>query len=97
MDKKINNKSKIQIFIDPYGNTINVWWGNPRDSRFSEEAEDSWDVIAFDKNKRAIGFEKIGFFPEELDPMRYIKNPMKLLTSGKLPVGIKLETKKLRN
>ncbi|MBU4511939.1 hypothetical protein KKD19_01670 [Patescibacteria group bacterium] len=85
-----NKKKKIQIFIDPYGNTINVWWGNPKDSFISEEADDSWDVIAFNKKRVPIGFEKIGFFPDELDPMRYVKNPMKLLKSGELPVGIKL-------
>ncbi len=79
------NNKKIKIFIDPYGNTLNLWWDDPKKSRFSKEAEHAWDVIALDKNKRPIGLEKIGFFPEELDPIKYLQKSIKTLLSGSMP------------
>ncbi|MFH1890211.1 MAG: hypothetical protein ABIJ91_01415 [Candidatus Kuenenbacteria bacterium] len=72
----------IKIYIDPYGNTLNMWWGNPKNSVLSEEAEKSWDVICLDKNNRPIGLEKIGFFPKELDPIKYLKKKSKYLLRG---------------
>ena len=72
-------KNKIKIYIDPYGNTLNFWWADPKKSFISEEAKDSFDVIVKDKKGVPIGFEKIGFFPKEIDPMAYIKNQMKFL------------------
>jgi hypothetical protein len=30
---------KIQIFIDPYGNTLNFWWDDPKKSCEAQEAE----------------------------------------------------------
>ena len=73
----------IKIYIDPYGNTLNMWWGNPKDSVLSEEAEKSWDVICLDKNNRAIGLEKIGFFPQEIDPLKYLKEKASYLLEAK--------------
>ena len=34
----------IKIYIDPYGNTVNFWWGDPKDSVYSKEAADSCPV-----------------------------------------------------
>lgn len=82
MEKKINikkTKNKLQIFIDPIGNTLNLWWDDPKKSRSAYESEKSWDVIALDKEGRAIGLEKIGFFPNEIDPIKNIKQTKKLL------------------
>lgn len=67
-------KKDIKIYIDPIGNTLNMWWGDPKNSVSSEEAEESWDVICLDKKGKAIGLEKIGFFPKELDPVKYFKD-----------------------
>lgn len=78
----MNNK-EIKVFIDPYGNTLNFWWGDPKDSAYSEEAAESWDVIVMDKDHKPIGFEKIGFFPRELDPMRYLQSKMQFLLEAK--------------
>lgn len=74
---------KIRIYIDPYGNTLNMWWGNPKDSFISEEAEKTFDVIVKDKNDNSIGFEKIGFFPEEIDPIKYLKDKSQFLLEAK--------------
>ena len=86
MDKiKIKKtKNKIKVFIDPIGNTLNMWWGNPKDSRSAIEAEKSWDVIALDKEKQAIGLEKLNFFPKEIEPLNYIKDIQKILIENKL-------------
>ena len=74
---------KIRIYIDPYGNTLNMWWGDPKDSFISEEAEKTFDVIVKDKNDNSIGFEKIGFFPEEIDPIKYLKDKSQFLLEAK--------------
>jgi hypothetical protein len=66
-------KQSIKVYIDPLGNTLNIWWDDPSKSVISEEAEKSWDVICLDKQGRAIGFEKIGLFPHELDPTKYLQ------------------------
>ena len=73
------NNGQIKVYIDPYGNTLNFWWGDPKDSHISEEAEDSFDVVVKNKHDQPIGFEKIGFFPKEIDPMIYLKDKMNFL------------------
>jgi len=79
-----NGVNKLQVFIDPLGNTVNVWWDDPKKSVLSEEAERSWDVICLDKRGRPIGFEKIGFFPDELDAVRLMKTVSGASLSGKV-------------
>ena len=78
-------KEKIKIYIDPYGNTLNMWWDDPQKSHISEEAKYSSDVMIKDKKGKIIGLEKIGFFPEEIEPVKYLKEKARFL----------LETKKL--
>lgn len=61
-------KQRIKIFLDPIGDTINVWWDNPKRAHISEESDSrSLDVLVRDKQGKIIGFEKIGFFPTEVD------------------------------
>lgn len=72
-------KREIRVYIDPYGNTLNMWWDEPKNSFISEETKRSYDVIVKDKGGRPIGLEKIGFFPEEIDPIRYLKGKYKFL------------------
>ena len=74
---------EIKIYIDPYGNTLNMWWGNPEDSFISEEAEKSYDVIVKDKRGKPIGLEKIGFFPEEIDPVKYLSKKAQFLLEAR--------------
>lgn len=76
-------KKKIKIYIDPYGNTLNMWWDDPKKSHISEEAEQSFDVIVKDKKGRPIGLEKIGFFPAEIDPIKYLREKAKFLLEAK--------------
>lgn len=92
-------KSKMKIFLDPIGNTFHIWWDDPKKSVEAWEADDSWDVLCLDKNKKVIGLEKLGFFPKEIDPLKYAKDPIKVYESfrfkfiegevaGVLPSGV---------
>jgi len=74
---------KIQLFLDPIGNTMNIWWDDPRQASYSEEAEEGLDVIVFDRNHRPIGFEKIGVFPKEIDPLKRFLPPLTSLLVAK--------------
>ena len=61
--------AKVKIYIDPIGNTMNIWWGNPKDAFASEEVDDPTrnDVIIKDKQGKPISLEIIGVFPKELN------------------------------
>lgn len=74
---------EIKIYIDPYGNTLNMWWGDPEDAFMSEEAEKTYDVIVKDRRGRPIGLEKIGFFPEEIDPVKHLSESAQFLLETK--------------
>ena len=51
---------KIKIYYDVLGNTLNVWFDDPKKEHFSEEADDDV-IINKDKNGKVIGFEKLNF------------------------------------
>ncbi len=74
---------EMKIYIDPYGNTLNMWWGEPSDSFISEEAEKGCDVIVKDKKGKPIGLEKIGFFPTEVNPLKYLRKKAGFLLEAK--------------
>lgn len=67
--------AKVKIFLDPIGNTMNIWWGNPNDAHISEEVDDPHrnDVIVKDKQGMPISLEIIGIFPKELNISRLVK------------------------
>ena len=55
--------AKVNVFHDPVGNTLVVWFGEP-----SEEvkAEETGDEVILMKNQDGvvIGFEKLNFLPQ---------------------------------
>lgn len=67
--------AKVNILLDPIGNTMNIWWGNPKDAAKSEEVDDphSNDVIVKDKKGVPISLEIIGVFPKELNVSTLVK------------------------
>ena len=69
--------SKIQIFFDPFGNTLNLWWGKPDTDSLSQESANGEDVMIVNKNDQVIGLEKLNFFPKEIDPIKYLKGEIK--------------------
>lgn len=52
---------KIKMFYDPKGNTLSVWFDNPKRAFISEETGQE-TVLVKDKDDNVIGFEKLNFF-----------------------------------
>ena len=79
--------ARIKAYLDPIGNTLNLWWGRKKDAYESIEAENPNrnDVIIVDKKGRPVSLEIIGFLPKELDPVQYLspKEIMFYLDTGK--------------
>lgn len=59
----------IKVYLDPIGNTMNIWWADPRVSSYVEETDSPFNnnVISYDKDRKPVGLEIIGLFPEELN------------------------------
>ena len=72
--------ARVNVFLDPIGNTMNIWWGNPKDAFLSEETASPYDndVIVKDKRGVPIGLEIIGVFPTELNIVKRLKDTYKL-------------------
>ncbi|HAZ29411.1 TPA: hypothetical protein DCY43_01485 [candidate division WWE3 bacterium] len=79
--------AEIEFLLDPIGNTLNMWWKNPKSVSYSEESDTSNDVIIYDKNGVPIGVEILGLFPNELNMSKALgrKETLKLIatTNGK--------------
>ena len=71
--------AKVKIYFDPIGNTMNIWWGNPKDAFSSEEVDSKYrnDVIIKDKKGRPISLEIIGVLPKELNISERVKTLIK--------------------
>ena len=71
--------AKVKIYFDPIGNTMNIWWGDPKNAFSSEEvdASDRNDVIVKDKQERPISIEIIGILPKELNFSGKLKSLIK--------------------
>lgn len=50
--------SKIKIFYDAKGKTLNVWFGDSKNEAMTEEVGDG-TVVSKDKAGKVIGFEKL--------------------------------------
>lgn len=60
--------SKIKIFYDAKGKTLNVWFDDPKNEVETEEVGDG-TVISKDKTGKVIGFEKLYIeLPKKVDP-----------------------------
>lgn len=52
---------KIRVYYDSKGNTLNVWFDNPKKEYISEETGEEI-ILAKDRKGKVIGFEKLNFF-----------------------------------
>ena len=52
--------AQVKVFYDQTGNTLTVWFDNPRDEYICEETGDEV-ILMKDKSGRVIGFEKLNF------------------------------------
>ncbi len=60
--EKINKKiNTVKIYYDSFGNTLNVWFDDPKKEFISEETGEEV-ILNKDKKGKVIGFEKLNFF-----------------------------------
>ncbi|OGR87222.1 MAG: hypothetical protein A3A86_05150 [Elusimicrobia bacterium RIFCSPLOWO2_01_FULL_60_11] len=53
-------KKKVKIFYDPIGNTMSVWFDDPKKEHICEETG-AEVILVKDKKGKVIGFEKLNF------------------------------------
>ena len=58
---------QVQVFYDRVGNTLTVWFGEPREEYICEETGDEVILIK-DRNGQVIGFETLNCGPFEAHP-----------------------------
>ena len=49
---------KLRIYFDRAGNTLSVWFGDPKKEHICEESDDDM-ILVKDKRGRVIGFERL--------------------------------------
>lgn len=61
--------ANVRVYYDHVGNTLTVWFGEPQDEYICEETGE--EVILM-KNQagQVIGFEKLNFSNQEVEPLR---------------------------
>ncbi len=52
--------AQVKVFYDQEGNTLTVWFGNPRDEYVCEETGEEV-ILMKDKKGHVIGFEKLNY------------------------------------
>ncbi|MDP8238025.1 MAG: DUF2283 domain-containing protein [Candidatus Hatepunaea meridiana] len=60
---------EVKVFYNHTGNTLTVWFGNPRDEVICVETGDEV-ILMKDKNGKVIGFEKLNFTPSAPELLR---------------------------
>ena len=61
--------ANVRVFYDRTGNTLTVWFGDPRDEHVCEETGDEV-ILMKDQAGRVIGFEKLNFSIAESEQVR---------------------------
>jgi uncharacterized protein YuzE len=61
--------AKVNVFHDPIGNTLVVWFGEPDSEVEAEETGDEV-ILMKDKDGKVIGFEKLNFLLQTDQPVR---------------------------
>jgi uncharacterized protein YuzE len=51
---------KLRLYYDREGNTLSVWFGDPKKEHVCEESDDDL-VLVKDRRGRVIGFERLNF------------------------------------
>lgn len=52
--------AQVKVYYDQAGNSLTVWFGNPKDEYVCEETGDEV-ILMKDKAGQVIGFEKLNF------------------------------------
>lgn len=75
MDKKIKT---IKLYYDNQGNTLNVWFDDPRKEHICEETGEEV-ILVKDKQGKVIGFEKLNYLSPSLLPVKNLPVEVMLL------------------
>jgi uncharacterized protein YuzE len=59
---------QVKVYYDRVGNTLTVWFGEPREEYVCEETGDEV-VLIKDKAGQVIGFEKLNFALPATEPL----------------------------
>ncbi|HZX49611.1 MAG TPA: DUF2283 domain-containing protein [Candidatus Paceibacterota bacterium] len=59
----------IRVYYDSVGNTLNVWFADPRKEFMSEESGDEV-ILNKDRNGKVIGFEKLNYLRKKIDSLK---------------------------
>jgi hypothetical protein len=55
---------KVRVYFDRTGNTLTVWFDDPKKEAVCEEVDD--DVVLMkDRRGRVIGFERLNYLPRK--------------------------------
>jgi hypothetical protein len=55
---------KVKVFVDREGNTLSVWFDDPKKEHVCEESDDDV-VLVKDRCGRVIGFERLNFLTDK--------------------------------
>ena len=55
---------RLRIFYDRKGNTLSVWFDDPKKEHVCEESDDDM-ILVKDRRGRIIGFERLSYMPAE--------------------------------
>jgi uncharacterized protein YuzE len=61
--------ARVKVYYDRQGNTLTVWFEDPRGEHVCEETGDEI-VLMKDRTGKVIGFEKLNFAAEQTAPLQ---------------------------
>ena len=61
--------AEIKVFYDRVGNTLTVWFGDPKTETICQETGDEV-ILMKNKSGHVIGFERLNFSVAESEPWR---------------------------
>ncbi len=69
---------KIRIAYDSFGNTLNVWFADPKKEHICEETGEEV-ILVKNRQGKVIGFEKLNFLPGKGHFIKHL--PVEVLVS----------------
>lgn len=60
---------QVKVIHDKEGNTLTVWFSNPKNEYVSEETAEEV-ILMKNKDGKVIGFEKLNFIPSDLGQVK---------------------------
>lgn len=58
--RRIRTVKKVRVYYDRQGNTLSVWFDDPKKEHVCEESDDDI-VLVKDRRGRVIGFERLNY------------------------------------